>query len=93
MSASRTKSFRFSHALADAIELRAKQLGYASGTDLIKGIARYDVLCQSSHGVTKEWAKLSPEEQDLLDGKLLVRAIRQKGMRAADAARVDWRDL
>ncbi len=93
MSASRTKSFRFSHALADAIEHRAVELGYASGTDLMKALARYDCLCRSAHGVTKQWAQLSPVEQDLLDAKLLVRTKDGRGMKAAEAAKVDWREL
>ena len=93
MSASRTKSFRLSHALADAMEHRAKELGYASGTDLVKALARYDCLCRSAHGVTTQWAKLSLEEQDLLDAKLLVRTREGRGMKAADAAKVDWRGL
>lgn len=93
MAATKTKSFRLSHALADAMELRAKELGYESGTDLIKALARYDCLCRSAHGVTTQWAKLALEEQDLLDAKLLVRTKEKKGMKAADAAKVDWREL
>ena len=93
MSASRTKTFRLSHDLAAAMELRAKELGYATGTDLIKALARYDILCRSSHGVTTQWAKLTLEEQDLLDAKLLARTLQQKGMKAAEAAKVDWKSL
>ncbi|HYF35047.1 MAG TPA: hypothetical protein VD994_07125 [Prosthecobacter sp.] len=93
MPASRTKSYRFSHALAEAFELRAKLLGYKNGTDMIKGLGRYDCLCQSAHGVTKEWANLTLEEQDLLDAKLLNRVKEGRGMKAAEAAKVDWRKL
>lgn len=93
MSATRTKTFRLSHALADAIELRARELGYASGTDMMKSLARYDCLCRSSHGVTKQWAKLNLEDQDALDNKLLKRVLEKDGMTAAEAAKVDWKNL
>ncbi len=93
MPASRTKSYRFSHALADAMEHRARELGYASGTDLVKALARYDCLCRSAHGVTTQWAQLSLEEQDLLDAKLLTRTREGRGMKSPEAAKVDWRTL
>lgn len=91
--ATRTKSFRLSYDLATALELRAKRLGYASLSDMMKGLGRYDVLCQSSHGVTLEWSKLSLPEQDELDAKLLARALEGKGMKASEAAVTDWRAL
>lgn len=93
MAASKTKTFRLSHALSDAIELRAKQRGYPSATALIEALARYDCLCASTHGVTTKWAKLSPEEQDALDAKLLARVLRGDGMTAKEAANVDWKAL
>lgn len=93
MAASKPRTFRLSHALSDAIELRAKELDYPSATALIEALARYDCLCRSSHGVTTAWAKLSEMDQDALDGKLLDRVLRKKGMKASDAAKVDWRTL
>lgn len=93
MSASKPKTVRLSHALCDAGAHRAKELGYASVTALIEALLRYDCLCRSAHGVTTQWAKLTPEEQDLLDAKLLVRTVSGRGMKSADAAKVDWRDL
>lgn len=93
MAASKPKTFRFSHALSDAIQLRADELGYPSATALMEALARYDCLCRSSHGVTIQWAKLTDVEQDELDGKLLARTLQQKGMKAAEAAKVDWRTL
>lgn len=94
MSASRPQTVRLSHALADALALRAKELGYKSMTALVESLARYDVLCRSKHGVTKGWADdLTAEEQDLLDAKLFTRAKEGKGMTAAQAAKVDWRTL
>lgn len=93
MSASKTKTFRIGHDLADAMDLRAKELGYPSGTDLIKALIRYDTLCQSAHGVTTQWAKLSLTEQDELDSRLLARTLAKKGMKSTEAAKVDWRTL
>ena len=93
MPASRTKTFRLSHSLADALELRAKELGYASATALVEALARYDCLCRSSHGVTKQWAELTPVEQDELDARLLGRVLKKQGMNATQAAKVDWRML
>lgn len=93
MSASRPRAFRLSHSLGDALDLRAKELGYRSATALIEALARYDCLCRSSHGVTTQWAKLSGVEQDQLDEKLLERTMRGDGMTAADAKQVDWRTL
>lgn len=93
MAASKPKTFRLSHALADAIELRAKQRGYPSATALIEALARYDCLCQSTHGVTTKWAKLPEVDQDELDAKLLGRVLRGEGMNAKEAANADWRML
>ncbi|WP_395746639.1 hypothetical protein [Prosthecobacter sp.] len=93
MAASRTKTFRLSHSLADALELRSKELGYASATALVEALARYDCLCRSGHGVTKQWAELTPVQQDELDARLLGRVLKKQGMNAAQAAKVDWRML
>ncbi|WP_395741163.1 hypothetical protein [Prosthecobacter sp.] len=93
MPATRTKTFRLSHALADALELRAKELGYGSATALVEALARYDCLCRSRHGVTKQWSQLTPTEQDDLDARLLARVLKKHGMTATQAAQVDWRML
>lgn len=93
MSASRTKTFRLSHSLADALELRANELGYKSATALVEALARYDCLCRSRHGVTKQWAALTPVQQDDLDARLLARVLKQQGMTATEASKVDWRML
>ena len=93
MAASRTKTFRLSHSLADALELRASELGYKSATSLVEALARYDCLCRSRHGVTKNWAQLNLIDQDDLDARLLARVLKQQGMTATEAAKVDWRML
>ena len=93
MAASKPRTFRLSHALSDALELRAKECGYTSATALIEALARYDCLCRSRHGVTTQWAKLSEVDQDTLDSKLLARVLRGDGMTAKEAAGIDWRML
>ncbi len=93
MSASKPKTVRLSHALCDAGAIRAKELGYTTLTALIEGLLRYDCLTRSKHGVTICWAKLSPVDQDSLDAKLFERTLVQKGMKAAEAAKVDWKEL
>ena len=54
---------------------------------------RYDALCRSTHSVTIAWSELPLEDQDKVDAKLLARAQKGQGMRAAEAAKVDWRTL
>ena len=93
MAASKPRTFRLSHALSDALELRAKECGYTSATALIEALARYDCLCRSRHGVTSKWAELSDVEQDTLDAKLLARVLAKKGMTAKEAADVEWQML
>lgn len=93
MAASRTKTFRLSHSLADALELRASELGYKSATALVEALARYDCLCRSGHGVTKQWAELNPVQQDDLDARLLARVLKKQGMTATQAAKIDWKML
>lgn len=93
MAATRTKTFRLSHSLADALELRARELGYSSATALVEALARYDCLCRSRHGVTRQWAQLTPVQQDDLDARLLARVLKKEGMTATQAASVDWRGL
>ncbi len=93
MAASKSKSFRLSHCLADALEIRAKKLGYPSATALVESLARYDIACGSTHEVTTKWAKLSPEDQDMLDAKILARVLKGEGMTAAEIANADWRTL
>lgn len=94
MAASRVKTYRVRHNLADAIELRAQQCGYPSGNAYLVGLAQYDCLCQAGHNVTKTWVdSLSPEEMDILEAALLRRVQERKGMKAKQAATLDWRTL
>lgn len=79
--ASRTRSTRLPNDLADAAELRAKSLGYPDWNAYVKGLMRYDMLVQGGHDVTLPWAKLTLEEQDKIDAKLLEMTIQGKGER------------
>lgn len=65
-----SRSLKLSPDLDDAIERRAKTLGYPSLSAYLKGLARYDLLCQGPHTMTQPWASLPLVEQDKIDAKL-----------------------
>jgi len=69
--ASRTRSLKLPGILADAAEIRAINAGYKSYNAYVKGLIRYDLLCQGPHSITLPWAELRPEEQDKIDTRLL----------------------
>jgi hypothetical protein len=91
--ASRTKTYKVGSDLDDAAELRAKEIGYASGAAYLKALLRYDILCRATHHVTIPWSMLPLEDQDKIDAALLARARRGQGMTAKQAKDVDWRSL
>ena len=91
--ASRTKTYKIGADLDDAADLRAKEIGYPSGAAYLKALLRYDVLCRAKHSVTVPWSQLPLSVQDEIDKKLLARAKEGKGMRATEAAKLDWRRL
>ena len=78
---SQTKTTRLPADLAEAAALRAQVLGYATWTDFIKGLMRYDMLVQGGHDVTLPWSKLSLDEQDKIDRRLLDVTRKGKGER------------
>lgn len=78
---SKTRSTKLPYDLADAAEMRAKQLGYPSWNAYIKGLIRYDLMVQGSHTVTLPIARMRPEEQDRIDAELLERTREGKGVR------------
>ncbi|WP_038164863.1 hypothetical protein [Verrucomicrobium sp. BvORR106] len=78
---SKPRTVRFPEALGEALEIRAKQLGYASLSDYIKALVRYDLTVQGPHEATLPWSKLSPSEQDKIDENLLALTKRGKGVR------------
>lgn len=78
---SKTRSTKLPHALADAAEMRAKQLGYPSWNAYIKGLIRYDLMIQGSHTVTLPVARMRAEDQDRIDAELLERTLEGKGIR------------
>lgn len=69
--ASKTRSIKLPADLCDVAEDRAKKLGYPSYNAYIKGLIRYDALCQGPHSITLPWASLPLPEQDKIDAKLL----------------------
>lgn len=71
--ASSTRSTKLPYVLAEAAEIRAKALGYASWNAYIKGLIRYDLLIQGPHTVTLPLSHSRPEEQDRVDWELLDR--------------------
>lgn len=62
-----SRSLKLSPDLDEAIERRAKALGYPSLSAYLKGLARYDLLCQGPHTMTQPWASLPLAEQDKID--------------------------
>ncbi len=61
------KQFRASGHLNHAIALRWVALGYKTEADYFRGLARYDLLVQGEHKITKEWTDLPAAEQDAID--------------------------
>ena len=78
---SKTRSTKLPHDLADAAEMRSRQLGYPSWNAYIKGLIRYDLMVQGGHSVTLPIARMRPEEQDKIDAELLERTCEGKGIR------------
>lgn len=79
--ASVSRSTKISPALADASELRARQLGYASYNAYIKALIRYDLMIQGDHSVTRPLSHLRLEQQDKVDEDLLSLTREGKGVR------------
>jgi hypothetical protein len=66
-----SRSTKLSPALADAAELRARNLGYASWNAYVKALIRYDLMVQGEHTVTRPISHLRLDQQDKIDGELL----------------------
>lgn len=79
--ASKTRSTKLPPDLADAAELRARALGYASWNAYIKGLIRYDLLVQGDHLLSLPWSQQPPDAQDEIDAHLLKLTRRGKGER------------
>ncbi|MBB5039857.1 hypothetical protein [Prosthecobacter dejongeii] len=69
--ASSTRSLKLPPDLLDVAEKRASMLGYPSWSAYVKGLIRYDALCQGPHSITLPWANMPLVEQDRVDAKLL----------------------
>ena len=79
--ASSTRSLKLPPDLLDVAEKRAKNLGYPSWSAYVKGLIRYDALCQGPHTITLPWANLPLVEQDKVDAKLLKLTLEGVGVR------------
>lgn len=86
--ASQTRSIKIPGDLAQAAELRSKQLGYPSWGAYVKGLMRYDMLVQGSHSITLPMATLPLTEQDKVDAKLLEATKKGVGERGQLLARM-----
>ncbi|HEY1084950.1 MAG TPA: hypothetical protein VGE29_21985 [Prosthecobacter sp.] len=69
--ASSVRSLKLPPDLLDVAEQRSRLLGYPSWSAYVKGLIRYDALCQGPHSITLPWANLKLVEQDRIDAKLL----------------------
>lgn len=76
-----SRSTKLSPSLADASELRARQLGYTSWNAYIKALIRYDLMIQGEHSVTRPISHLRLEQQDKVDCELLDLTKEGKGVR------------
>lgn len=79
--ASSIRSLKLPPDLLDVAEKRAKNLGYPSWSAYVKGLIRYDALCQGPHTITLPWANLPLVEQDKVDAKLLKLTLEGVGVR------------
>ncbi|WP_050025100.1 hypothetical protein [Verrucomicrobium sp. BvORR034] len=78
---SKNRSTKLPPDLADAAELRAKALGYASWSAYIKALIRYDLVVQGHHTLTLPWSHQPPDRQDEIDAHLLTLTKRGAGER------------
>lgn len=79
--ASSVRSLKLPPDLLDVAEKRAVALGYPSWSAYVKGLIRYDALCQGPHSITLPWANLPLVEQDRVDAKLLKLTLDGVGVR------------
>lgn len=79
--AATSRSTKLSPALADASQLRARQLGYPSWNAYVKALIRYDLMIQGDHTVTRPICHMRLEDQDKIDGELLGLTNAGKGVR------------
>lgn len=68
---SQVRSLKIPVDLAEAAEMRAKELGYPSWGAFVKGLMRYDLMVLKPHSVTVEIAQMSHASQDAVDARLL----------------------
>jgi len=71
MGPSRTRTIRIPNDLAEAMEKRAKDLGYKTFNDYCLALPRYDCLVQGKHNVTLPISRLTKDQQDKFDAHML----------------------
>lgn len=75
------RSIRFPDLLMQALEVRAKQLGYASFNSYMLGLVIYDLICQGMHSITLPIAKATGHQKDRVYSWLLRVVGRGVGVR------------
>jgi len=76
-----TRSLKIPELLMQALEQRARQLGYTSFNGYMKGLVRYDLMCQGEHSLTIPINQATGRQQDKVDAWLLRVARRGIGAR------------
>jgi 2',3'-cyclic-nucleotide 2'-phosphodiesterase (5'-nucleotidase family) len=66
-----TKTVRIPSDLLQVATLRAQALGYPDFSAYALGLIRYDAMVLGPHSVTQPYSKLSKQEQDAIDARLL----------------------
>ncbi len=79
--ASISRSNKLSPDLAEASDIRSRELGYTSWNAYVKALIRYDLMIQGEHTVTRPISHLRLEQQDKVDGELLGLTKEGKGVR------------
>lgn len=68
---SQVRSLKIPVDLAEAAEVRARELGYPSWGAFVKGLMRYDLMVLKPHSTTVEISKMPHAKQDAVDARLL----------------------
>lgn len=86
--ASETRSIRLPKALADALELRSRNLQYSSFNAYVLGVLIYDLLVQGPHTLTGPLMDAPARQRDELYQKLLTLTEKGEGERGVLLERI-----
>lgn len=67
---SQPRKFRLPTALEDSLTARVKEAGYASVSEYVLALVRYDLATRKPHTVTAGIAELPRHEQDKIDDQI-----------------------